>query len=257
MPYFVGASSRASLIALVLAAAVLVGVVIPLHRREAVASRQDVIEERVRLLPPPAALRIASLGFHGMAADVVWLLAVQYIGSHLITDRQLPELHRLVETVVLLDPHFIDVYTLGALFLNYSAGDVRGAISLLERGARANPARWELPHDLARIYYLDLKDYRQALHWFEIADRLPGRPHYVPRFIARLYAATGQQETSLELWQAMRDSAASDWVRDIAEREIAKLKRAERAPDHAGRGRRAPGSNAPPGPPDAASATGR
>ena len=128
-----------------------------------------------------------------------------------------------MEAVVALDPHFVDAYTLGALFLSYSAGDIAGAISLLERGARANPARWEIPHDLARTYYLDRQDYRQALHWFEVTNRLPGRPQYVPRFIARLYAATGERETALELWRAMREAATTDWVREIAEREIAKL----------------------------------
>ncbi len=208
---------------LLLAGAVLVGLVLPLHRGEAVGARLDMVEERVWLLPPPAALRVASLGFRDMAADVVWLLTVQYIGGHVSSDRQLPHLRRLIETAVDLDPHFVEGYTLGALFLGYMGGDMRSAIDLLERGHRANPTRWEPPHDLARMYYLDLKDYAKALYWFEITDRIPGRPHYVPRFIARLYAATGEKETALELWRAMRDAATSDWVRDIADREIAKL----------------------------------
>jgi len=214
--------SRIPWLALALAGGLLFGVVVPLQR-QAPALRGAGLEDRVLLLPPPAALRVASLGFHGAAADAVWLLAIQYIGGHLASDRKFPELKRLVETVVALDPHFVDAYTLGALFLNYGTGDVAGGIALLERGARANPMRWEPPHDLARTYYLDLKDYRQALHWFEVTDRLPGRPHYVPRFVARLYAMTGERETALELWRAMRDSATSDWVREIAEREIAKL----------------------------------
>ena len=214
--------SRIPFIALALAFGLLFGAVVPLQRR-APAFGGAGLEDRVLLLPPPAALRVASLGFHGTAADAVWLLTIQYIGGHLSGDRRFPELKRLVETVVALDPHFVDAYTLGALFLGYSVGDIAGAISLLERGVRANPTRWEIPHDLARTYYLDLKDYRKALHWFEVTDRLPGRPHYVPRFVARLYAATGERETALELWQAIRDSASSDWVREIAEREIAKL----------------------------------
>ena len=68
-----------------------------------------------------------------------------------------------------------------------------------------------------------------------MTDRLPGRPHYVPRFIARLYAATGHVETALELWESMRESATSDWVRDIADREIAKLKRQVTAPPQQGK----------------------
>lgn len=211
-----------SLGAAALAAVILVGLVIPLHRHHGVQT--DLVEERVWLLPPPGALRVASLGFRAAAADAVWLLTVQYIGGHYITDRQFPHLRRLVETVVDLDPHFVDAYTLGALFLNYSGGHVQAALDLLQRGYRANPDRWELSHDIARTYYLDLKDYPKALEWFKVADQIPGRPHYVPRFIARLYAATGQEETALELWEAMRASATSDWVRDIAEREIAKIK---------------------------------
>jgi tetratricopeptide (TPR) repeat protein len=160
-----------------------------------------------------------------VAADAIWLLTIQYIGGHIFTERSLPELFRLIDTVVTLDPHFVEAYTLGALFMNYRGGNIHGAIALLERGARANPTRWEPPHDLARTYFLDLKDYPKALHWFEITDRLPGRPDYVPRFIARLYARTGERETALEWWQAIRDSATSDWVREIAEREIAKLER--------------------------------
>ncbi len=221
-PAFLSAG-RVSWRAGVLTAVVLVGLVIPLHRQQAVATKFDLVEERVWLLPPAGALRVASLGFHGMAADVVWLLTIQYIGGHFITDRQLPHLRRLVETVVGLDPHFVEAYTLGALFLNYSGVRVQVALELLERGHRVNPNRWELPHDIARTYYLELQDYPKALEWFQVADRIPGRPHYVPRFIARLYAATGRRETALELWEAMRDSATSDWVRDIAEREIAKL----------------------------------
>ncbi len=221
--------SRIPWLALALAFGLLFGAVIPLQRR-APALGGAGLEERVLVLPPPAALRVASLGFHGAVADAVWLLTIQYIGGHLTSDRRYPELKRLVETVVALDPHLVDAYTLGALFLSYSARDIAGAIALLEQGVRANPTRWEIPHALARTYYLDLKEYRQALHWFEVTDRLPGRPHYVPRFIARLYAATGERETALELWRAMRDTATSDWVREISEREIAKLERELAAP---------------------------
>jgi tetratricopeptide (TPR) repeat protein len=218
--------ARISTIALLLAGVVLFGAVAPLHWATLSGAGLGVAE-RALFLPPPEALRVASLGFNNVAADVIWLLTIQYIGAHIFTDAKLPELFQMVDTVVTLDPHFVEAYTLGALFMNYSGGNVRGAIALLERGARANPTRWEPAHDLARTYYLDLKDYRQALHWFEVTDRLPGRPHYVPRFIARLYAATGHRETALELWRAMRDFATTDWVREIAEREIAKLEQAQ------------------------------
>jgi tetratricopeptide (TPR) repeat protein len=182
-----------------------------------------------------------------MMADLVWLLTIQYLGGHITTNRSVPELRRLVNAVVALDPHFVEAYTLGALFLAYTAGDMAGAIALLESGVQHNPTRWELPHDLARTYYLDLKDYSKALYWFQVTDRLPGRPPYVPRFIARLYAQTGQVETALEIWEAMRETATSDWVREIADREIARLKRKASDPRTKGGGGPAHAPTASPG----------
>jgi len=224
--------ARISTLSILLALALLVAAVVPLHRGVVGGGPGPSVEERSWLRLPPAALRVASLGFQNVAADAIWLLTIQYIGEHLASDWKMPELFRMVDTVVTLDPHFVEAYTLGALFMNYAGGNVAGAIALLERGARANPTRWELAHDLARTYYLDIKDYAKAVYWFEVTDRLPGRPHYVPRFIARLYAATGHRETALELWQAMRDSATSDWVREIAEREIGKLEATPEPPMH-------------------------
>ena len=225
--------ARIAVIAILLCLALLFCAVIPLHLTGQIRGATS-FEEGTWLFLPPAALRVASLGFRTVAADMAWLLTIQYIGSHFATDRKIPELFRMVDTVVALDPHFVEAYTLGALFMNYSGRNVSGAIAILERGAAANPTRWEPAHDLARTYYLDLKDYRKALHWFEVADKLPGRPHYVPRFIARLYAATGHQDTALDLWRSMRDSATSEWVREIAEREIAKLEAERHRPSAGG-----------------------
>jgi len=251
--------ARISACCLVVAGLFLVGAVIPLHRRS-VSPEGSGVEDRILLLPPPPALRAASLGYRGMMADLVWLLTIQYLGGHITTDRRVPELRRLVNTVVELDPHFVEAYTLGALFLGYTAGDLPGAIALLERGIQYNPTRWELPHDLARTYYLDLRDYAKALHWFQVTDRLPGRPNYVPRFIARLYTATGHVETALELWESMRESATSDWVREIADREIAKLKRqipGPHAPETAGPQRQDAGSPSGTAPPTQSRPVGR
>lgn len=221
-------SARISLVALLLAVLLLAVAVIPLHRW-ALATGQVSVEEKTWFLPPPTALKVASIGFHGMAADLVWLLTIQYFGTHFETDHQFPELRRLLDTVAALDPHFVDAYSLGGLFLIYFARDILGGIAFLEQGARVNPMRWELPYEIARTYYLDLKDYRQALRWFEVTDRIPGRPQYVPRFIARLYAAAGEAETAIELWRAMLESTTNEWVRSLATREIARLEAQRKA----------------------------
>jgi pentatricopeptide repeat protein len=121
-----------------------------------------------------------------------------------------------------LDPNFLDAYRYGGLFLTI-AGQYPNAIAIYRKGIAANPSAWQLPHDLGRLYFLELQDYQQALHWWEITDRLPGRPHYIPRFLIRLQAKVGHLETALELWQQMLKQSENEAVREIARREIRKL----------------------------------
>ncbi len=174
------------------------------------------------VLPRAGVLRPLLLGFHPLAADLYWLRTIQYFGAHMQTDRQFPHLYGLVDLATSLDPHFVEAYQLGGLFLSFG-WQFPEAIASYEKGIAANPGRWELPHDLGRLYFLDLKDYQRALHWWEVANRLPNRPQYIPRLIARLYAKTGSLETALELWTAMYERTDNEWVKDTARREIGKL----------------------------------
>jgi pentatricopeptide repeat protein len=116
----------------------------------------------------------------------------------------------------------LDAYQYGGLFL-VIARQYPNAIAIYEKGIAANPSAWQLPHDLGRLYFLDLQDYEKAMHWWEITDRLPGRPHYIPRFLIRLQARLGNVETAMELWQQMLEHSENEAIRDIARREIRKL----------------------------------
>jgi tetratricopeptide (TPR) repeat protein len=155
-------------------------------------------------------------------ADLYWLRTIQYLGEQIQQRRPAPHLYPLVEFVTRLDPQFFDAFRLGALFLAIG-GQYPEAIAVYERGIARHPDRWELPHDLGRLYFLELKDDARALEWWLAADRLPGRPHYLPRFIARLYAKVGATETALELWQRMAAASDNEWVQERAKAEIKKL----------------------------------
>jgi tetratricopeptide (TPR) repeat protein len=175
-------------------------------------------------LPDSRHLKPVLLGFHGVAADLLWIQIVQYVGTHVETDMKFPQLSKALELTTSLDPRFLEPYRLGGLFLLYFARQPQAAVSLLERGAAANPDRWELPHDLGRYYYLEVQDYDRALQWWERAAKLPDRPDYLPRFVARLYARTGQMETVLDLWSELYRTAQNDSVRSLALQEIERLK---------------------------------
>ncbi len=175
-------------------------------------------------LPDSRHLKPALLGFHAVAADLLWIQIVQYVGAHVETDMKFPQLAKALELATSLDPRFIEPYRLGGLFLLYFARQPQAAVSLLERGAAANPDHWELPHDLGRYYYLEVQDYDRALQWWERAAKLPDRPDYLPRFVARLYGRTGRAETVLELWSELYRTAQNDSVRSLALQEMNRLK---------------------------------
>jgi tetratricopeptide (TPR) repeat protein len=173
-------------------------------------------------IPRAEILRPALLGFTGLAADLTWIRTVQYFGSRLEGQERFPQLYQLVDLATSLDSHFLDAYQYGGLFL-VIARQYPNAIAIYEKGIAANPSAWQLPHDLGRLYFLELQDYPKAMHWWEITDRLPGRPHYIPRFLIRLQAKLGHVETAMELWQQMLEHSENEAIRDIARREIRKL----------------------------------
>src|SRR5574337_1069718 len=99
-------------------------------------------------LPDATYTRPLLLGYHDAAADLLWLRIVQYVGSHFQGDKRYPDLAKALDLATSLDPHFIEPYQFGALFLQILARDPDAAVALLEKGAAANLDRWELPHDL-------------------------------------------------------------------------------------------------------------
>lgn len=186
--------------------------------------RVGVRGERERdYLIPAEHLKPLLGGYEMLAADILWLETVQYLGKHLLGDQQFIQLLPRLRRIVALDPSFLDVYRLGAIFLAYSAGQEEEALRLLKRAAALHPHRWEPAHDLGVLYYLRKKDHPQALYWLSRANSLPGRPDYVPRFVARLYASTGERETAVEMWIGIYRQTDLHWVKEIARRELRKL----------------------------------
>ncbi len=190
------------------------------------------LPEESLYIPSATFLRYASLGHQTMVADLMWIRTVQYFGEELERRRELNQprdskerfkfLYPLLDLTVSLDPQFVRAYRFGGLLLTV-VKKYDEAIALYAKGYAANPDRWEMPHDLGRLYYLDLKDHEKALHWWKIANDLPGRPGYIPRFVPRLYAQTGQKEIAIELWLEMLEASDNKVVQAIILLELQKL----------------------------------
>jgi tetratricopeptide (TPR) repeat protein len=212
----------------------LAGSIVVVHRLDARAGASRRLEVPP-YLPSPTFLQYASLGYQAMAADLMWIRATQYFGKELERRRELRNagklkeaqerykyLYPLLDRTVSLDPRFVGAYRLGGLLLTV-VKRYDEAIAFYEKGYAANPDRWEMPHDLGRLYYLELKDYEKALYWWKITSEIPGRPHYIPRFVPRLYAQTGQKEVAIELWLEMLDATDNELLRGMILKELKKL----------------------------------
>lgn len=102
--------------------------------------------------PPPPSPTVAA--FVGIAS-VVGLRDVAALGLYLLFDeaehRGDWELCSLcLEAIPMIDPHFVEAYTIGSLY--HRDHDPKKAEAILKRGLRWNPGDWELWHDAAWLH---------------------------------------------------------------------------------------------------------
>ena len=112
------------------------------------------------------------LGFRKLVADMLWLKVDEF--WHLgLASRMLP----MMETVVALDPHFIEAYALGAWHLAYnitvtvySAEEklkyMDQGVGLLEKGIKNNPRSAKLYSELGfTMYFMKYKDWEKSAYY--------------------------------------------------------------------------------------------
>ncbi len=222
----------------------------------AAAARLEAVREQV--YPRPAVevetltitsgrlVRALSVAYTGLAADLYWLRAIQYYGGtkrRLVSgaspvllpppalaadpDAEYPLLYPLLDLATTLDPKFRMAYRFGAVFLaeGYPSGPGRPdlAVSLLEKGVRAQPDKWEYLEDIGFVHYWYRRDYQEAARWFDRAARVPGAPWWLRSLAATTFTQGGDRKSSRQIWTAIRQSADNDWLRQEADRRLLQL----------------------------------
>jgi tetratricopeptide (TPR) repeat protein len=117
--------------------------------------------ENVYYLPPPAWLRLFSLGYREALADLIWMKALVYFGEELYHRGDVTHLYAYTDAMLALDERFVAVYRWVASCALYRTGeitadDARKAISYLERAIRLFPDDGELAWDLGATYRFEL-----------------------------------------------------------------------------------------------------
>jgi hypothetical protein len=110
------------------------------HNIHKLHQRDDVF-----LLPPPAELRMMTLGCRAAATDILWAKLLLEYGVHGQEKRAFPDVTRYVDGIIALEPDFPALYDYVDTILVYTpppggtAEDARTARRYLERGMQERP----------------------------------------------------------------------------------------------------------------------
>jgi hypothetical protein len=146
------------------------------------ARRRNAPPERVLYLPRDKGLKFMCLGYNGIAADMVWIRSVMYVGRKLHSrERKYEWLEKLYQVTTDLDPHWVRPYKAGAILLAALPQDDERAMRLLRRGMERNPWSWEIPYQAAQLN-LVRGNGREAQRYLKLITRTMPVESY-PKFI--------------------------------------------------------------------------
>ena len=189
------------------------------QRHDGIADARD----QLRLLPNGEFVKPMVLGYHHVAADLLWLNIVQVLGEREVRHADYEWLVHALNVATTLDPHYVYAYDVGGVALAELAGRVDWSNALLEKGIAANPEAWRLPFQLGFNAFFHQQEYVRAAGYMAIAARLPGRPAYVPELAARLYVEGHQPGLALDFLDAMARQTDDVQVFAVLERRKAEV----------------------------------
>ena len=182
--------------------------------------------EELAYYPSGQSLRSVTFGHAETVADLAWLRAVQYYGEHRMSDMHFLKLEHVFGILTSMAPGFESPYVFGAFALAQEGRDFPAAERLLRKGIERNPRNGRLAFELGFLYYVRPggRDLKLAAEYFELASRLPGSPSGAARFAAYTREHAGDLVVAFQLWNQVRESTSNTYLRDIAEREMKRIK---------------------------------
>lgn len=188
-------------------------------------SREKLPGSSIIYIPSGKFLKYATFGYRAVAADAIYLWAIQYYSTPTIDDR-FDHLDHIFAIINELDPRYQDPYEVGALIAVQEARNPAAAFSILDRGAANNPDQWVYPFNAGHVALMTLKDYPLAEKYFEQCMKIPGAPEFVERLRANAIFKKGDLRTSWETWLEIYKKAPDERTKKIASNHLYNVKAA-------------------------------
>lgn len=176
--------------------------------------------QQLMYLPDGEYLRMASLGYRELAADLLWLQAIQVMGQGKVSEQEGRWLYQAIDTLTTIDPKFVRAYEAGSHALCTLVVLPRESNQLLEKGIRHNPQEWRLPFLLGINYYFEFADDEKAAEAMAMAARLPGAPENLARLAAKLFVSAKSPQQAVEFLAKVYEETTDENVRQLLENRL-------------------------------------
>jgi tetratricopeptide (TPR) repeat protein len=176
-------------------------------------------------LPSGKYLKMTTFGYSSLAADLIYIWAIQYYGNTAVTDR-FAYFNRIFDVISELDPKYVDPYEVGALIAIDDLQDIPLAIKILDLGLSKNPDQWIFPLEAGHYAQMYAKDHELAKTYFKKAMDIPGAPDVAKRLYAAASFQTSDLKTAWETWLEVYQTAPDDQIRKIASNHLYEVKAA-------------------------------
>ncbi|MFH1277452.1 MAG: hypothetical protein ABIK65_03625 [Candidatus Eisenbacteria bacterium] len=173
------------------------------------------MEQELSFYPSGKLLRPLTAGLQNVAADLLWLRAIQYYGEHRKTDLVFDKAAHVFRVLTDLDPGFVEAYRFGALVVIEDAHQPGEGYALLRKGIRENPGRGELLFDLGFHHFLADEFDAAATYFHRAAELDPGNERVV-RFAAFAEKRRGGLDQAEEMWREILRTTENDQFREAA-----------------------------------------
>jgi hypothetical protein len=173
----------------------------------------------------PFMIRAVDMGFHPAISSFLWATTMPEI---LDLFRGKTEYFSDLAFLNGVDPKMSYPYAFSVLTLpvvpSSSYPDaVQQSFAIGQKGLQAADPDWRIAYYMATNYFLQLKDQKDALIYYNIAAQTPGIPQYAARFALNFGIGTNQRQKTEELWATIRDSTNDPDTKTRAQAYIDRL----------------------------------
>ena len=183
----------------------------------------EEVDRRV-FVPSPEAMKVASMGWGMVAADLLWVRAVLLFVDFLAAEDEDDAVwtRTVIKTVGVLDPHWRTPFFYGGGMLRL-LNDLEGSDEIFMDGMRAFPEDAYFPFSLAMNAYLFHEDMERAVEYLHKASQMPSAPKWYRSAAAEFLSRSGQRKTALLYLKEQMGLANSERERLVLENKYKSL----------------------------------